>query len=83
MRILISNDDGYQAPGIISLAQALAVKEETVRRDISFVGDLGRPGAGAVVNLDDPAALWSSRRSAGFQGIPRSGCQPADPSGLW
>jgi len=28
------------------LAEELSVKEETVRRDISFVGDIGRPGAG-------------------------------------
>ncbi len=28
------------------LAEALEVKEETVRRDISFVGEIGRPGAG-------------------------------------
>ncbi|MDI6901140.1 MAG: winged-helix domain-containing protein [Anaerosomatales bacterium] len=28
------------------LAEELGIKEETVRRDISFVGDIGRPGAG-------------------------------------
>lgn len=28
------------------LAERLGVKEETVRRDVSFVGDIGRPGAG-------------------------------------
>jgi hypothetical protein len=28
------------------LADQLDIKEETVRRDISFVGDIGRPGAG-------------------------------------
>ncbi|MBN1192622.1 MAG: hypothetical protein JXA36_02870 [Coriobacteriia bacterium] len=28
------------------LAQELNIKEETVRRDISFVGEIGRPGAG-------------------------------------
>ena len=28
------------------LATELGIKEETVRRDISFVGDIGRPGAG-------------------------------------
>jgi redox-sensing transcriptional repressor len=28
------------------LADELNIKEETVRRDISFVGDIGRPGAG-------------------------------------
>lgn len=37
------------APGRITsrqLAAELAIKEETVRRDISFVGEIGRPGAG-------------------------------------
>jgi len=36
------------------LAEELGIKEETVRRDVSFVGDIGRPGAGY-----DPAVLYS------------------------
>ena len=36
------------------LAAELGIKEETVRRDISFVGDIGRPGAGY-----EPAVLFS------------------------
>lgn len=36
------------------LAEELSIKEETVRRDVSFVGDIGRPGAGY-----DPAVLYS------------------------
>jgi redox-sensing transcriptional repressor len=36
------------------LAEELNIKEETVRRDISFVGDIGRPGAGY-----DPIVLYS------------------------
>ncbi len=35
------------------LADELGIKEETVRRDISFVGDIGRPGAGY-----DPEVLF-------------------------
>lgn len=37
------------------LAAELDIKEETVRRDISFVGDIGRPGAGydPLVLLDE------------------------------
>ncbi len=35
------------------LADELGIKEETVRRDISFVGDIGRPGAGY-----DPVTLF-------------------------
>lgn len=36
------------------LAEELNIKEETVRRDISFVGDIGRPGAGY-----DPVVLYA------------------------
>lgn len=36
------------------LAEELNVKEETVRRDISFVGEIGRPGAGYA-----PEVLYS------------------------
>jgi redox-sensing transcriptional repressor len=36
------------------LAEELSIKEETVRRDVSFVGDIGRPGAGY-----DPTVLFS------------------------
>jgi len=35
------------------LADELNIKEETVRRDVSFVGDIGRPGAGY-----EPLALF-------------------------
>lgn len=37
------------------LAEELNIKEETVRRDISFVGDIGRPGAGY-----EPGALYDA-----------------------
>ncbi len=33
------------------LAEELGVKEETVRRDLSFIGGVGRPGAGYEVEL--------------------------------
>ena len=36
------------------LAEVLNIKEDTDRRDISFVGDIGRPGAGY-----DPIVLYS------------------------
>jgi len=45
------------APGRITsrqVAEELSIKEETVRRDISFVGDIGRPGAGY-----DPVVLYT------------------------
>ncbi len=37
------------------LAEQLNIKEETVRRDISFVGDIGRPGSGY-----DPQTLFDA-----------------------
>lgn len=45
------------APGRITsrqIAEELDIKEETVRRDISFVGDIGRPGAGY-----DPVLMYT------------------------
>lgn len=36
------------------IAEELNIKEETIRRDISFVGDIGRPGAGY-----DPVLLYT------------------------
>jgi len=36
------------------IAEELNIKEETVRRDVSFVGDIGRPGAGY-----DPVLLYA------------------------
>lgn len=44
------------------LAEELNIKEETVRRDISFVGDIGRPGAGY-----DPEVLF--REFTDFLGL--------------
>jgi len=44
------------------LADELDIKEETVRRDISFVGDIGRPGAGY-----EPLVLF--REFAQFLGL--------------
>jgi len=44
------------------LAEDLGVKDETVRRDVSFVGDIGRPGAGY-----DPQVLF--REVSAFLGL--------------
>lgn len=45
------------SPGRITsrqIAEELDIKEETIRRDISFVGDIGRPGAGY-----DPVLMYT------------------------
>lgn len=53
MHILISNDDGYQAPGIVCLAQALA----TIA-DITVVApDRNRSGASNSLTLDNPLRI--------------------------
>lgn len=57
MRILVSNDDGYFAPGIAALAQALAeVAEVTV-----VAPERDRSGASNSLTLDRPLTL---RRAA-------------------
>lgn len=60
MKILISNDDGYQAPGIIALADALsAIAEITVAAP-----DSNRSGSSNSLTLDRP--LWVERAGNGF-----------------
>jgi 5'-nucleotidase len=50
MHILISNDDGYQAPGIRALAEALAV----IARVTVVAPDRDRSGASNSLTLDSP-----------------------------
>lgn len=53
MHILVSNDDGYQAPGLICLVQALAkVAEITV-----VAPDRNRSGASNSLTLDNPLRI--------------------------
>ena len=53
MRILISNDDGYLAPGIIALAEALAMVAEIV----VVAPDSNRSGASNSLSLDRPLSV--------------------------
>lgn len=53
MRILISNDDGYLAPGIAALADALAPMAEI----IVVAPDSNRSGASNSLTLDRPLSL--------------------------
>jgi len=60
MKILISNDDGYLAPGIIALAEALAPIA-----DITVVApDSNRSGSSNSLTLDRP--LWVEQAANGF-----------------
>ncbi|HEX8614882.1 MAG TPA: 5'/3'-nucleotidase SurE [Telluria sp.] len=60
MRILISNDDGYLAPGIIALAEALA----SIAEIIVVAPDSNRSGASNSLSLDRP--LTVTRAANGF-----------------
>jgi 5'-nucleotidase len=60
MRILISNDDGYLAPGIIALAQALA----SIAEIVVVAPDSNRSGASNSLTLDRPLSV--SRAANGF-----------------
>ncbi|MDQ1832523.1 5'/3'-nucleotidase SurE [Massilia scottii] len=53
MRILISNDDGYLAPGIQALAEALA----TVAGIVVVAPDSNRSGASNSLSLDRPLSV--------------------------
>jgi 5'-nucleotidase len=60
MRILISNDDGYLAPGLVALADALAsIAEVTV-----IAPDSNRSGSSNSLTLDRPLSLH--RAANGF-----------------
>ena len=60
MRILISNDDGYLAPGIEALASALAPVADIV----VFAPDSNRSGASNSLSLDRPLSV--QRAANGF-----------------
>ncbi|MGZ3253955.1 MAG: 5'/3'-nucleotidase SurE [Burkholderiaceae bacterium] len=60
MRILISNDDGYLAPGIIALAEALASFAEIV----VVAPDSNRSGSSNSLTLDRPLSV--QRATNGF-----------------
>lgn len=60
MRILLSNDDGYEAPGIVCLASVLASIA-----DITVVApDRNRSGASNSLTLDNP--IRAQRMDSGF-----------------
>ncbi len=63
MRILVSNDDGYQAPGIVCLAAALAELAEV----IVVAPDRDRSGASNSLSLKNP--LYVTRHENGFTSV--------------
>lgn len=69
MRILISNDDGYQAPGIVALAQELA----QVAQIFVVAPDRNRSGASNSLTLENPI-----RATIGENGYTRVDGTPTD-----
>src|SRR5690349_17475537 len=63
MRILISNDDGYLAPGIIALADVLAPIAEIV----VVAPDSNRSGSSNSLTLDRPLRVY--RAQNGFYSV--------------
>ncbi|MES3026101.1 MAG: 5'/3'-nucleotidase SurE [Pseudomonadota bacterium] len=62
MRILISNDDGYLAPGIAALAEALAAIAEVV----VVAPDSNRSGASNSLSLDRPLTVHQAKNGFYF-----------------
>jgi 5'-nucleotidase len=62
MRILISNDDGYSAPGIDALAQALKLHGEVT----VIAPESDRSGASNSLTLDRPLFLKSARNGYSY-----------------
>jgi 5'-nucleotidase len=63
MKILVSNDDGYQSPGLIALVEAL----RSLGRVVVVAPDRDRSGASNSLTLDVP--LRASRMPNGFMRV--------------
>jgi 5'-nucleotidase len=70
MRILISNDDGYLAPGIIALAKALAPIAEIV----VVAPDSNRSGSSNSLTLDRPLSVQQAENGFYFVNGTPSDC---------
>jgi 5'-nucleotidase len=78
MRILISNDDGYLAPGIIALADALAPIAEIV----VVAPDSNRSGSSNSLTLDRPLSVFQAANGFYFVNGTPSDCVHVALTGL-
>lgn len=78
MRILISNDDGYLAPGLIALAEALTPLAEIV----VVAPDSNRSGASNSLTLDRPLSVQRATNGYYFINGTPSDCVHIALSGL-
>jgi 5'-nucleotidase len=70
MKILISNDDGYLAPGIVALADALA----TIADIVVVAPDSNRSGCSNALTLDRPISLKQAENGFYFVNGTPSDC---------
>ncbi|MEC5217682.1 5'-nucleotidase [Actimicrobium sp. GrIS 1.19] len=70
MKILISNDDGYLAPGIVALADALA----SIAEIVVVAPDSNRSGSSNSLTLDRPLSLYTASNGFHFLNGTPSDC---------
>ena len=78
MRILISNDDGYLAPGLLALADALA----SVAEIVVVAPDSNRSGASNSLSLDRPLSVQQASNGFYFVNGTPSDCVHIALTGL-
>ncbi|MGV8899797.1 MAG: 5'/3'-nucleotidase SurE [Burkholderiaceae bacterium] len=78
MRILISNDDGYLAPGIIALANAL----EPIAEIVVVAPDSNRSGSSNSLTLDRPLSVFRAENGFYFVNGTPSDCVHVALTGL-
>lgn len=79
MRILISNDDGYLAPGIAALADALAPMAEI----LVVAPDSNRSGASNSLTLERPLSLHQAANGFYFTNGTPTDCVHVALTALW
>ncbi|MFT5589981.1 MAG: 5'-nucleotidase [Bradyrhizobium sp.] len=70
MKILISNDDGYLAPGIVALADALA----SIAEIVVVAPDSNRSGSSNSLTLDRPLSVYKAANGFHFVNGTPSDC---------
>ena len=78
MKILISNDDGYLAPGLVALAEALAPIAEIV----VVAPDSNRSGSSNSLTLDRPLSVFTASNGFHFVNGTPSDCVHVALTGL-
>ncbi|MEM9385832.1 MAG: 5'/3'-nucleotidase SurE [Pseudomonadota bacterium] len=81
MKVLISNDDGYRAPGIRALRDAIA---PLVEQTVIVAPDRNRSGASNSLTLEQPVRVWKDAQDVYFtNGTPTDCVHLAVTGGLF